>query len=123
MALSRRDAAASVLTVLSVLVFAASRSSWNVWLVGSSHRWAAGAILLLGMGTCSLGSAGSKTPRHLSAVVLAVVGSLALAFAVWAVATGSATALALLVTADLALWVGSTVRHAGQPTHRTAALR
>ena len=35
-------------SALSVLVFAATHEGWNVWLIGDSHRWAAGAILVLG---------------------------------------------------------------------------
>ncbi len=48
LALTRKDVAATVLTALAVLAFAATHQSWNVWLIGSSHRWAAVAILLLG---------------------------------------------------------------------------
>jgi hypothetical protein len=58
MSLTRKDAVATVLTALGVLAFFATHESWNVWLIGSSHRWAAVAITLLGALTCALGSAG-----------------------------------------------------------------
>ncbi len=57
MTLTRKDAVAAVLTALAVLAFVATHQSWNVWLIGSSHRWAAGAIMVLGALTCGLGSA------------------------------------------------------------------
>lgn len=117
MALTRKDAAATALTALAVLAYVATRASWNVWLIGSSHRAAAGAIMLLGMATCSLGSAGKAKGKDLATMALAVVGVLALVCFVWAAWTGSLTALALLVAADVVLWAGSTLRHAWLATH------
>ena len=109
MTLGRKDAAATVLTALVVLTFFATHGGWNVWLVGASHRWAAGAILVLGMATCSLGS-----PERSGATrLLAALGMAALAFAVWALATGSLTPLSLLVVDVVALWAASTLRHVG----------
>ena len=58
MTLTRKDAVATALTVLVVLVFLTTHEGWGVWLIGSSHRWATGAIALLGMATCGLGSPG-----------------------------------------------------------------
>jgi hypothetical protein len=112
MTLTRKDAAATVLTALAVLAFVATHEAWNVWLIGSSHRWAAGAITVLGMMSCSLGSAGAEMGKHPATRLLAVVGTAVLVFAVWAIATGSLTALALLVVADIVLWGGATLRHA-----------
>ena len=113
MALTRRDLAATVLTALAVLVFAATHEGWNVWLVGGSHRWAAGAITLLGMFTCGLGSPGKDTATK----VLAVLGIAAFVLAVLALATGSLTALSLLVVDIVLLWAASLVRHVGHPAH------
>ncbi len=119
MTLTWRDTAAGMFTLLAVAVYAASREGWNVALVGSSHRWAAGAILILGMASCNLGTAGPTMMERLTTVILAVVGTLALAFAIWALWTGSLTALTLLVVTDALLWFGSTLRHASeQPRHR-----
>ena len=121
MTLTRKDAVATVLTALAVLVFAAAHQSWNVWLIGSSNRWAAGAVLLLGIATCSLGTAGEEMGKHSSTKVLAAIGSLALLCGLWALATGSLTALSLLVVCTVVLWAGSTLRHAWHPTHQPLA--
>src|SRR5919201_3037087 len=56
MTFTRKDGAATALTALAVLVFVATHEGWSVPLVGDSHRWAAGAIFLLGSLTCGLGS-------------------------------------------------------------------
>jgi len=119
MALNRKDGAATILTALAVLVYLTSYQGWNVWLVGGSHRWAAGAIMLLGIATCSLGQAGEEIAKHPTptTVMLATIGTLSLAFGVWALATSSLTALSLLTIAFVVLWAGSTIRHAWRPTH------
>jgi hypothetical protein len=110
MTLTRKDIVATALTALAVLVFLATHESWGVPLVGDSHRWAAGAIFLLGSLTCGLGSPGNDRASKL----LAVLGVAALVLAALAVATGSLTPLSLLVTDMVALWAVSTARHAGR---------
>src|SRR5437764_65291 len=85
MTLTRKDAAATVLTALAVLVFLATHEGWGMPLVGDSHRWAAGAIFPLGSLTCGLGSPGKDAATK----VLAILGVAALVLAVLAVATGS----------------------------------
>lgn len=110
MTLTRKDAAATALTILVVLVFLSTHEGWGVWLVGHSHRWAAGAIVLLGMATCGLGSPGKGTATKL----LATLGVVALVLAVLALATGSLTALSLLVADIVLLWAASTLRHSRQ---------
>jgi hypothetical protein len=107
----RRDALATLLTTLAVLVFAATHESWNVWLVGGSHRWAAGAITLLGVLTCGLG----RPSKDALSAALAVLGVGAGIFAVLAIVTGSLTPLSLLTLDILLLWAGSMVRHAYLP--------
>jgi len=115
MALTRKDITATVLTVLAVLAFAATHQGWNVWLIGGSHRWAAGAIMLLGAFTCGLGSPG----RDAATKVLAVLGIAAVVLAVLAIVTGSLTPLSLLVLDIVVLWAAATWRHVshapGQP--------
>jgi hypothetical protein len=115
MTLSQKDLAATLLTALAVLTFFATLEGWNVWLVGDSHRWAAGAIFVLGSLTCGLGSRSKGAVSRL----LAVLGAIALVLAILAVATGSLTPLALLVNDIVLLWAVSTLRHAalmpGQP--------
>jgi hypothetical protein len=120
MALNRKDAAATVLTALALLVYFASYRGWNVWLVGDSYRWAAGAIMLLGVATCALGQAGKDITKQATTLLLAGIGSLSLLFGVWTLLTGSLTALSLLIATFVALWAGSTLRHAWRPTHGPA---
>jgi len=114
MSLSRKDFAAAILTALAVLAFFATHEGWDVWLVGDSHRWAAGAIFLLGALTCGLGS----PSKDAIAKLLAVLGTVALALAILAVVTGSLTPLSLLVVDIVLLWVISTARHACHVPHQ-----
>ncbi len=110
MGLTRKDVDATVLTILVVVTFAVTHQGWGVPLVGDSRRWAAAAIMLLGMATCALGThVQGRMP-----ILPAVLGTLALVLATLAVATGSLTPLSLLVADIVALWAVSTVRHARQ---------
>lgn len=114
MTLSRKDAAATVLTGLAVLAFLASYKGWGVPLVGDSHRWAAGAIMLCGWMTCALGEqkeAGSPHRWSISIWLLMALGVAALVFFVLAVVTGSIVLLTLLIIDTVLLWAGSTLRH------------
>jgi hypothetical protein len=114
MTLTRKDVAATALTMLVVLVFVATHESWSVPLVGDSHRWAAAAILLLGIGTCAQGS----PDKGLVMTLLASLGILALILGLIAFATGSLTPLSLLVVDIVALWLASTIRHAARGSGR-----
>ena len=107
MAINRKDVLATLLTAIVVLAFLATHEGWGVWLIGDSHRWAAGAIALLGIGTCGLGRPGCGAATKL----LATLGVLALVLAVLALATGSLTPLSLLVVDIVLLWAASTLRH------------
>jgi hypothetical protein len=118
MALGRKDFAATVATALVVLVFFATHQGWNVWLIGDSHRWAAGAIFVLGAFTCGQGS----PAKDAATKWLATLGVLALALGVLALVSGSLTPLSLLVVDIVVLWLVSTVRHArsrGSDARRT----
>lgn len=117
MTLTRKDVAATALTALAVLAFAATHEGWGVPLVGDSRRWAAGAIFLLGMSTCALGS----PSRGAGTMVLSALGTLALGLAVLTLLTGSLTPLSLLVVDIVALWAASTVRHAWHPPRKPVA--
>lgn len=108
MARTGKDIVATVLTALAVVTFAATHEGWNVWLVGDSRRWAAGAILLLGGMTCGLGS----PDRDKSTRYLALLGALALVLGVVSLVTASLTPLSLLVADIVLLWALSTLRHA-----------
>jgi hypothetical protein len=113
----RKDVLATLLTGVAVLAFAATHEAWNVPLIGSSHRWAAALILLLGMATCGLGS----PVRDRATRLLAGLGVAALALAAIALATGSLTALSLLVVDFVALWALSTARHLWHAPHHPVA--
>lgn len=125
MELTWKDGAATVLTGLAVVVYLASSLSWDAWLIGSSTRWAAAVVLLLGIGACSLGRAGDEIggagPRRTVTKVLSGIGIASLAFGLWAIVTGSETALALLLGATVVLWAASTLRHVRHPTHTPVA--
>ena len=111
MTLNRRDALATLLTALALLVFAATHEGWKVWLVGGSHRWAAGAITLLGVLACGLG----RPSKDALSAALAVLGIGAGILALLAIVTGSLTPLTLLTLDILLLWAGSMTRHAYLP--------
>jgi hypothetical protein len=113
MAVTRKDATATMLTALAVLAYLATHQGWNVWLIGGSHRWAAGAIFALGGFTCAQG----RPAKDKGTMLLGVLGALALGLAIVAVVTGSLTPLSLLVADIVALWLASTVRHAVQTPH------
>jgi hypothetical protein len=115
--LTRKDLAATVLTGLAVLAFAATHEGWNVWLIGGSHRWAAGAIVLLGVLTCGLGSPGRDAATRL----LAVLGMVAGVLAVLALVTGSLTWISLLTLDIVLLWAASLARHAWHGGAKLAA--
>ena len=108
--MTRKDAMATALTILVVLVFLSAHEGWAVWLVGGSHRWAAGAISVLGIATCGLGSPGDGAATKL----LATLGVVAFLLSLLALATGSLTVLSLLVVDVVVLWAASTLRHAGR---------
>jgi hypothetical protein len=98
MATHRKDAAATLLTALVVLVFL---TTWHGTL---SNRWGALAITLVGLGTCALGSS--------KAVTSMALGALAGVLAIAALITGSFAVLAALVAVDVLLWATSLARHA-----------
>jgi hypothetical protein len=114
MTLGRKDFAPTLLTVLAVFTFFATHEGWNVWLIGDSHRWAAGVITALGMMTCGFGSLAKGPVSKL----LAVLGVAALVLAVLALATASLTPLSLLVVDIVVLWAVSTFRHAVHVPHK-----
>ena len=118
MRLTAKDGAATLATALAVLTFAAAHEGWNVWLVGSSHRFAAAVVGVLGIVACSLG----KRVQGGAQRFFAVLGTATVALAVWATASGSLTPLSLLVAAVVVLWLGATLRHAAGPPRHAAQM-
>jgi len=103
----QKDVLATLLTALVVLAFAATHEGWNVALIGDSRRWAAGAVLVLGMFTCMLGS----RTAGLTTGLLATLGAAALGLGIAALVTGSLTVLSFLVLDVVVLWAISTLGH------------
>jgi len=95
------------LAILIVGVFVVAYADWGVPLIGSSNRWAAAVIVVLGVIAGALSSPGSDSRSY------ALGGMLIVAFlcAVLAFATASTAALALFVVALLALIATSAGRH------------
>ena len=108
MKLRSKDSGIAALAVLIVGVFVVAYASWGVPLIADSNRWAAVAILALGLLAGYLSSPGSDARSYLLGGLVIV----AFLFAVVAIASASLTALALLVVALVALIVVSTARHA-----------
>jgi hypothetical protein len=115
---ARKDIGALVLTALGVGVLAATARGWDVPLVGSSHRFAAVAVLLLGMAACSLGA---PQARAGGTRLLAGLGTISLVLVVVAIATGSIAALAVAVACSVALWLGAVLRHLQAGRHAPVA--
>lgn len=112
MTLTRKDAVATSLVGLAVLAFLATHEAWNVPLIGDSHRWAAAAVLVLGIGACSVGA------RRINSALFGVLGGTAFVLGVLAIITGSLTPLSLLLADMLVMWAIATVRHAHAPPER-----
>jgi hypothetical protein len=115
MTLTRKDAVATSLTGLAVLAFLATHESWDVPLIGSSHRWAAAFILVLGIGACSAGA------RRITSALFNVLGGAAFVFAILALITGSLTPLSLLVADMVVMWAITTLPHSHLPPGRAVA--
>jgi len=112
-----KDVVATGLTALAVLAFLATHEGWGGWLIGDSRRWAAGAMGLLGIATCGLGTPGKDNATKF----LATLGVLAFVLVIPALATGSLTALSLLVADMVLLWAMSTLRHVAHIGERPIA--
>jgi hypothetical protein len=115
MTLTRRDALATLFTALAVLTAIASHQGWGVPLVGDSYRAAAVAALALGFAAYLSGDPleGYHEP------VLGVLGIVALALGILAVATGSLVFLSLLVAVTVVVWAGATIGHVRHRAHRS----
>ena len=113
MSLTRKDLASIVPTALVVLVYFANSGGWNVPLL-ASNRWTAGAILVLGMVTCSLGRHAEEASSP-AVIALSLLGGAALLLFALAMWTEAQWALGLLALDTVLLWAGATLRHATLP--------
>lgn len=116
--LTRGDLAGTIVAALVVLVYIANVQDW--WYLGG-NRWAAVTMLAIGfvgwLGARLVAEKMSSTPI----VLLALLGAVALAVAVVAIATGAQWALLALAIVVVALWAGTTLRHAVTPPPRPVA--
>jgi len=117
MSLTRKDLAATTLTALMVACLVATTQGSSVPLIGSSHRWAAVAVLLLGMAGCALGSAAEVAKNRMLMGMFSVLGTATLAAGLWAVVSGRLLAVELVVAGNVLLWALSTTRHAWHYPH------
>lgn len=118
MFLARRDLAGTIVAALVVLVYVANVQDW--WYLGS-NRWAAVTMLVIGAIGCPLGARieGEKLSST-PIVLLGLLGVTALALAVIAIVTAAQWALLGLAIVVVALWAGTTLRHAVTPPGRLA---
>ena len=106
MRLDRDDRNVAGLTMLSVAVLVTTYTGWDVPLIGDSHRWAAAVIVALGVAAGALGAPlGPRSDLEAGLVVVAFL------CAVLAFATGSLTAVALLMLVIVALVATAATRH------------
>jgi hypothetical protein len=113
MYLTRRDLVGTIVAALVVLVYVANVAEW--WFLGS-NRWAAVTMLAVGFAGCALGARIVGDDMSSGPVVLlAVLGVTALALGAVAIVTGAQWALLGLMLAVVALWIGTTLRHALTP--------
>lgn len=118
MRLTWKDAVTTLFMAAIVAGYVAFLNGTSLWLI-SSARGTTAAVLVLGfVGGCALSTAGdlytgtqSRSSRAFMAVAT-TLGVVALITAVVGLLTGSTFALAVLVTATIALWLTATIRHA-----------
>jgi len=114
MSLTPRDALATAVAAVAVLVYAGNAA--GTWYLGS-NRWAIGTMALAGIAGCSLGARIDRSPTPVVAL-LGVLGASAGAIAVAGLATGRHGLLLALLIVQLALWAATTARHAAvRPPH------
>jgi hypothetical protein len=99
--------------VLVGLAFATTHEGWDVWLIGGNHRWATGAILLLGLITF----AASAPPQGVPTRTFATLAVTATALARLAFASGSLTVLPVLVVVLVVVWAIPAVIDVWHSTH------
>jgi hypothetical protein len=118
MFLTRKDLAGTTVAVLVVLVYAANVADW--WYLGS-NRWAAVTMVAIGAVGCPVGArlVGEKLSGPI--VLLGLLGGAALVFAILAIVTAAQWTLVALAITVVALWAGTTLRHALTPPPRLAA--
>lgn len=118
MYLTRRDLVGTAVTALIVLAYAANVQGW--WYL-EGNRTAAVTMLVIGLVGCPL-AARFEDERLRSApfVALGLLGVVAFALGIVAIATGEQWALLGLTIVVVVLWAGTTLRHAVTPVRPLA---
>ena len=119
MFLARRDLAGTIVASLVVFIYAANVQGW--WYLGS-NRWAAVTMLAIGAIGCSRGArlVGEKLAST-PIMLLGLLGVSAVVLALIAIFTAVQWALFGLAIVVVALWAGTTLRHAVTPPGPVAA--
>ena len=113
--LTRRDALGTLVVALIVLAYVANVQNW--WYLGS-NRWAAVTMLVVGFVGCPLAARFEDAKSHLTPLaLLGMLGVVALVLGIVAVVTAAQWALLALTVTVVALWVGTTIRHAATPAY------
>src|ERR1051325_6680986 len=109
MRLTWKDAVTTLSAGAAVAVCAAFAKGTSLWLIASA-RGATAVVLVLGIVGCSFSEATTMyaTARPQSVPTYTVISPV---LGVAGLITGSGYALAMLVTATVALWLVATVRH------------
>jgi hypothetical protein len=113
--LTWKDLAGTAAAALVLLAYVANVQGW--WYLGS-NRWAAVTMVVVGAIGCQVGARlVGEEPTSLPIVLLGMLGVAALTLAILAIVTAQWALLALAILV-LALWAGSTLRHAVSPPPR-----
>jgi hypothetical protein len=117
MMLTRKDLGGTVVAALVVLTYVANVQDW--WYLGS-NRWAAVTMTAIAAVGCPLGARIDEGKRSVPFMALGLLGVAALVVAVVAIASAAQWALLALAIVVVALWAGTTFRHARTPPRRLA---
>ena len=117
--LTRRDAFGTLVVALIVLAYVANVQDW--WYLGS-NRWAGVTMLVVGFVGCPVAARFEDPGAHLTPLaLLGMLGVVALVFGIIAIVTAAQWALLALTITVVALWVGTTIRHATTPAYPVPA--
>jgi len=107
--LTRKDFGGTVVAALVVLAYVANVQDW--WYLGS-NRWAAVTMSAIAAIGCPLGARIDEAKASVPLVVLGLLGVAALVLAVVAIVSAAQWSLLALAIVVVALWAGTTFRHA-----------
>ena len=115
--LTRKDLAGTAVAALVVLAYAANMQDW--WYLGG-NRWAAVTMTAIAAVGCPLGARIDEAKPSVPFVALGLLGVAALALSIVAIVSATQWSLLALAIVVVALWAGTTFRHALTPPRRLA---